>query len=99
ALLAALLTTPHSSYISPPPPYTRLCLTHTPSPETYTLSLHDALPISELSSMVGGWAKPISAATRTRRGSRAIGWCDCPRATARATRWRSVPPASPPCWR
>src|SRR5262245_54506501 len=51
--------------------------------------------------ILNGWglAKPISAATRKRRGSRAIGWCDCPRATARAARWRSVPPASLPCWR
>ena len=40
---------------------------------------------------LGGYAE--------RRGSRAIGWCDCPRAIARAARWRSVPPASPPCWR
>ena len=45
------------------------------------------------SAPAGAWARPISAPTPKRRGSRATGWCGCPRACRRATRWRSAPPA------
>src|SRR5207253_9141351 len=68
---------------SPPPSLPPISSTTTPTPPTYTLSLHDALPISHAAS------RPC----RTRRPNPGISTASC---TTSAIPWRAAPRLTSP---